>query len=401
MSIPTPETLTFEHIKAWDPQTMREQMRHPEMREAIINAVKNRPLEDVLEAQAKLDAQATVDPPAEPVAVVPTPEELAATEAQKKAAEEAAAAETARIAAEQEAARKAAEPPKKWITDYQCKDDDGNPLGRPTHLEALSPEELIEKMKIAHEQAVRAFHRLKKQKVSFKDQQPAAPTGQLSDVELLAAMKDLKSDDPQKQLDAIRKVQQAEAEKARAEAEELARQKRVSQQFLTDHKHDFNNCQANVELVKEYFLENQLQWTYDNLEIAFHALESRLAPVEPVAPVVPVNPVPPAPVVTAPKAVPAVTVPPAASPAVQPATTVPAPAAAPANPVPPAPRPGVNGGLQPGSLSATRPASTPTKGLTAEEIKSWSPEMMKAKMRNPADRALIEKFVQERNQGKK
>lgn len=377
----TPETLTFEHIKQWSGEEMKLQMAHPEMREAITDVIKNKSLEEVLELQASQV----------PVEVPPslTEEEIVA-EAQKKQQEE---SEAQRIAAEQEAARKAAEP-KKFVVDYQVKDEDGNPIGRPTHLEASSQEELTNKIIEAHVQATRAFHRLKKQKISFKEP-PIVPVQQASDAELLAAMKDLKSDDPQKQLDAVRRVQRAEVDKIQAESDrkiaeatELRRQEDVSRRFLQRHKHDFNNNEANRQAIKEYFEENELQWTDDNLEICLHALESKLAPVESVAPVVPANPVPVVPVVQV------------APPVVQPVVSTTVPVVATANPVAAAPRPGVNGGIVPGQNSGSRPVIT-TKQLTAEEIKSWDGATMRAKMRNPAIKAQIEAFFAARNQGKK
>jgi hypothetical protein len=384
----TPETLTFEHIKLWDGTEMKRQLAHPEMREAITNIVKNHSLEDVLAAQAEIQARQV----AEQVPAEKTVEELAVEEAQRVAAE----VEAQRVAAEAEAAKV----PKKLVVEYQVKDEEGNPLGRPTHLEATTAEEMIEKMKEAHIQATRAFHRLKKQKITFKEQPPQQIPAQ-SDAELLSAMKDLKSDDPQKQLEAVRKVQRVESEKVKAESDqklaevnELRRQEQVSFQFLARHRNDFNNCQANIELIKTYFMENELAWTLDNLEIAFHALESELAPVAvPVAPAPPVNPV-----VVTPAVIPATPVAPVA---VQPVTPTPVQTAPPANPVAAAPRPGVNGGLVPGQSSATRPVATASKGLSAEEIKSWDGPTMRAKMRNPAIRPQIEAFFAARAQGKK
>jgi hypothetical protein len=396
----TPETLTFDEIKRWSGQEMKDQMRRSdEMRLAVLNVISSRSLAEVQAAQSEIDLNA---PPAEAV-VTPTAEEAAAAEQQRLAAE----AEAQRVAA-QETARQAAETAEteqlraagitvqrdqygnisKLIQDYQVADDNGNPIGRPTHFEARSWPELVAKQREAHSQATRAFGRLKSQKITFKEQQPIAP-GPQTDAELLAAMKDLRSDDPQKQLDALRKVQKVESDKKDAEQAELARQAAVSRRFLTNHKEDFNNCKANIELIKEYFAENQeLAWTDDNLEICLHALESKLAPVELVVPPAPVNPVPPvAPVIQ-----------PTAPVAVQPVVTVPALVVPPANPVAAAPRPGVNGGLIPGESSGSRPVVTnQKKKLTAEEIKSWSPETMKANMRNPQIRPLIDEFVRERN----
>ena len=401
MSITTPEALTLETIKAWSPDEMKRNLRVPGMREAVVDVMRKVSLEKVLEAEeAAKKQQAEVQPEPVPVEVPPqpTPEEVAAAEAQRLAAEQ----EAARIAEEQEAARKAAETPKKFVIDYQVKDEDGNPIGRPTHLEAPTQEELIDKMKEAHIQATRAFHRLKKQKIEFKPPQQQAVVPQATDAELLAYMKDLKSDDPQKQLEAVRKVQkvetdriQAEADKKIAEEKELRRQEQVTYRFLTRHKDDYNNNMANKQLLADFFQENpELAWTDDNLEIAFHALESKLAPVvTPIPQVVPVNPVPPAPVVSAP------TTPAAPVAVVQPPAPAPIQQAVPVNPVPSTPRPGVNGGIVPGQTSATRPVTTTPKGLAVEDIKSWDGPTMRAKMRNPVLRAQIEALAATRRLG--
>lgn len=382
VNVVTPETLTFETIKQWDGATMKRYMQVPSMREAIYRVVQTQPL-----AVVEAVAAAQVETPPAPVV-----DEAAVAEA-ARVAEEQRVAEAARVAAEVEANKN-----KKFVLEYQVKDEEGNPLGRPTHLEAASQEDLIEKMKEAHTQATRAFHRLKKQKVqSLKEvnNQPVVsevPTA-LSDAEMLVAIRDLKSDDPQKALEAHRKLNQAEVNKAKAEAnaklaatEELRRQEQVSYTFLRAHQNDFNNCEANVNLIKDYFTENQLPWTSDNLEIAFHALESELAPV-----VVPVVATPPAnPATVAPAAKAATT--PAVPVVVQPVVTAPVITTPPANPATAQPRPGVNGGIVPGQASAPRPATGPT-GVTIEEIRSWDGPTMRTKMRNPQIRAQIEKAL--------
>lgn len=365
----TPDTLTFEHIKQWDPATMRKYMQIPEMREAIYKTVQTQSLEAVEAAQQQIEgtppAVAEVAPVVEAAPVVPVAEVVPVV-------------------------------PKKIVVEYQIKDEEGNPIGRPTHLEAATQEELISKMQEAHTQATRAFHRLKKQKVqSLREvnSQPAPPvTPTMSDAELLTAVKDLKSDDPKVALEAHRKLNAAEVAKAQAEADskvaslnELRRQEKVSYEFLKAHQHDFNNCEANVSLIKTYFEDNQLAWTLDNLEIAFHALENELAPV--AAPVVTAPPANPAPAAAS-------SATPAAQPVVQAAVTAPVVTTPPANPAPAQPRPGVNGGIVPGQNSAPRPAVT-TKGLTMDEINSWDGPTMRAKMRNPQTRAEIERVVAE------
>jgi hypothetical protein len=361
----TPETLTFEHIKAWSGDEMKKHMSSP-LREAIYRVVQSRSLGEV---EAVAAAQAVNEPivsdpvvaPVDPVVAPVAPVVPVST---------------------------------KVIVDYQVKDDDGLPLGRPTHLEADSQEEMTQKIIEAHTQATRAFHRLKKQKVTtLREHQtanlPAVPAPTMTDSELLIAAKDLKSDDPAVALAAHRKLNKAEADKQAeeyrirlAEADEKNRAEKVSHAFLRNHVNDFNNCQANIELVKEYFVEHDLPWTADNLEIAFHDLEPKLAPVVPVAPTVAANPQP---VVT----VPAV---PVAPPVVQPVVAAPTPVAAPANLAPAIPRSGVNGGIIPGQTSGVRPEVKPT-GITIAEIRSWDGPTMRAKMRNPQLRAQIEEAV--------
>ena len=379
----TPETLTFDHIKSWDGQTMKDQMRRPEMREAIYRVIASKPIAEVEAAQAEIESKTPVAEPVVETVVEPVVETPVVPVAEVVPVEP-----VVPVA------------PKKIVVDYQVKDEDGNPIGRPTHLEAATEEEMRGKIIEAHVQATRAFHRLKKQKLTFKE--PVAPVApKATDEELLAYMKDLKSDDPQKQLEAVRKVNeadtrkiQAEADKKVAEAQELHRQQMVSQKFLADHKHDYNNCQANIKMIEAYFVENELAWTSDNLELAFHALESELAPVEkPVVPTPPANPVP----VVAP-----VVQQPVTPVSVQPQVVAPAPGAPPANPVVAPHRPGVNGGIEPGQNSGVRPsAAAAPKGLTAEEIRSWDGATMRLKMRNPAIRAQIEAFAAARSQTKK
>jgi len=366
----TPGTLTFQHIQKWTGTEMRNQMAHPDMRAAIINLLKNRNPEEIRELAAK---EVTPEPVVDPAPVVPDPAVAAA---------EAAAAEAARIAAE-EAAK-----PKIFAVDYQVRDEKGNPIGRPTHLEAPTEEGLRLKLIEAHTQATRAFHRLKEQKTTFKQPQAQAPVQQpekLTDDELKQALNDVRSEDPKVSSQAQAKITLEERRKA-AEAQRLYLEEQASYAFLRKHIHDFNNCDANVKMIDEYIKENKLEWTLDNLELAYIAKESELAPVvSPVAPVVP-NP--------APAVTPVVTTP-AAPVVVQPVVPAPVAPAVP-NPAPAVPRPGVNGGVVPGESSGIRPAAKPA-GLTAEEIRSWDGPTMRKNMANPAMRSQIEAFVAARN----
>jgi hypothetical protein len=123
-----------------------------------------------------------------------------------------------------------------------------------------------------------------------------------------------------------------------AEIQELYRQEEISFQFLARHKHDFNNCRANIRLIKDYFQEHRLEWTLENLEQAFAELRPQLAPVPGT--------------VTA-----------------QPPASEPPPPPVPAAPV--------------------QPAAEPL-GLTMQEINSWDGPTMRKKMADPVTRRKID-----------
>jgi hypothetical protein len=352
----TPETLTWAHIKAWDSTEMKQQMRGP-LRDRIYEVI------------AEHESQKTA---AHPTAEVVPPVEAVSVEVPTEVP----------VVPVVEAPVVPSTPPApiKFVQDYQVRDEDGSPIGRPTHLEASSQEELIEKMKEAHIQATRAFHRLKCQKITaIKEPQAAVPAPVSSDAELLAAIKDLKSDDPAVALAAHRKINAVDQAKKDAETAELQRQSKVSLDFLAAHKHDYNNCEANTKELAAYFTEHKLQWTADNLEVAFHDLTDSLK----LAPVLQANPVPVVAQVTPP-----------VTPVPQVPVVAPVVPAAVLNPAPPAPRPGVNGGIVPGQNSGLRPqGNAAPQGLTMAEIHSWDGPTMRAKMRIPQLRAEIERVV--------
>ncbi len=381
-----PENITWDMVNAWDGKTMRKYMSIPEYRDAITKVVASRSYQEIQDLAVKQEETASE------VNIensdISTKDALAAPAALEDAASSKTTTDSAPIAVP--------EPPKKIIVEYQVRDEDENPIGRPTHLEAYTEEEMRKKIIEAHVQATRAFHRLKKQKVqsiqeiSKQDEPSSTSPRTMTDEELMATLKDLRSDDPQIQLAAHKKLMQSYEEKAKAEREakeaeqrEFERQKQVSIEFLKRHKHDFNNCQANVDLIGEYFKENKLPWTLDNLEVAFIALEDRLAPVATPAVEVLPEPNPPVPQPTATTTAAAV---------VQPTPTVPVAPPQPINSVA-VPRPGVNGGIVPGQTSAPRPSQKP-QGLTMEEILSWDAQTMRAKMRSPL-RAEIERVTME------
>ena len=323
-------------------------------------------------------------PVTQEVSEAPVPDDAAKIEADRVAAEAAKleSDKTAAKLAEQEAYKAAgltvetdsAGNITKIIKTYQARDESGNPIGRPTYLEAKNWAELSIKQQNAHEHAVRFGERVKKQQITKKTD--IAPVQTLSDAELQKLQDELKSEDRDVAAKAAEQVRRNDETKKFAEADkaiEDARQAKVSYAFLTKHVNDYNSCQANNKLLSDYIHDNKLEWTEDNLEAALIAVESQLAEKEQPAPVVPANPAPvtPAPVVPPPAPV-----------------ATPVPPAVPNNPAPPAARPGVNGGLVPGEQSAPRPSSQP-KGLTKEDVQKMSREEFRRRMKDPKFQAEV------------
>jgi len=226
-------------------------------------------------------------------------ERLAAEAAQKEADEKAAADKVAAdkiaadVAAKSEAEKKsledaqriiaeeAAKPKEKIIREYQNRDEAGNPIGRPTHLEADSWEEMAEKLQACHENAVRFAERMKKRasiKPEFK--QPEVPIELLSEEQLLKIQKDLESKDEIAQSKAKVAFELNEARKLQLKnrrQEDFNRGQAVSLEFRKNHP-EFNACEANAKILGDYIQENKLEWTVDNLELAFAEREKELAP---------------------------------------------------------------------------------------------------------------------------
>jgi hypothetical protein len=355
-----------------------ELMLEAQNREAAVDAELNRTIPPSTEALAAEATELAATPEAVPVVVEPVVEAPPV------------------VAPEVPAERK------KIVREYQVRDEDGTPIGRPTHLEAWSIEEMMEKMQTAHENATRAFHRLKKQKITFKQDRTILSPEEIAEAARVA----LESKDSSKITDVISEVieskyKQRETELKKKQDFEEGRQ--ISNDFMRQHLHDYNPCEANQKAIGEYFAEHKLDFTRDNLEAAFQDLKEqgdKLAPVEntgatrqatvaanPAPVATPATPAPPAiPVAETPAVVPA-SAPPAQPPAPsQPVVeaTAPTPVAAP-NVQPAARRPGVNGSLPPGTLSAQRPGA-PDPALARKEflktVKDMKPEVMKAKLKS-------------------
>lgn len=290
----------------------------------------------------------------------------------------------------------------RYVEEYQVAGEDGKAIGRPTHLEARTLPEFLSKKREVHTQATRAFHRLKQQKLTFKQEPKTILSPEaISEAARIA----LESKDSSKVTDVIHAAIESEYKKREDEIAEKMWQEqgaRISNAFMRNHLHDYIPCDANKKVLDDYFAEQKLEFTLDNLEAAFDDLmsENKLVKVSNIftqrQAAEAVNPASEAAVVASvPPVIPVAEVSAAVTASVTPAqpvavvvpvveATAPTPAAA-LNAQPAARRPGVHGSIAPGSLSAQRPG-TPDPALTRKEflktVREMEPAVMKAKLKN-------------------
>ena len=282
----------------------------------------------------------------------------------------------------------------KIIHDYQARDEDGNPIGNPTHFESTNLIVHCGKLQNAHINAGRYAERMRGDK--HKVASATMTAGIKSEkAEAAAARSRALAEEAAKEQDGA-KMQEAvkasiEAEKESQEALRAAQEtgRAITNSWLADHTEDFLPCQASSKIMGDYMTANGLSWTYDNLEKTFQAVKDQLPkPVRSVAttPVSEATNTPAEATMTEAEA--------SAQSAVAPANVAVRVSAAQANPqaVPPASaataptanvavnrpvvtrKPVVNGGLQPGTLSAPRPESTAT---TPEDIAATRSRLLK------------------------
>ena len=408
--------LTFEAIQAMSGEELLKAMHS---RGAEVNAViaaETKRVEDRMAADNEAFIKAEEDRAAEEARLeaealeaAKSPEEKAAEEAEaaeavaaaQKIADEAAAAEAARLEAEKKdleekerLAAEAAKPKEKIVRDYQATDDEGNPIGRRTHLEADNWEEMSQKLEEAHVNAVRYAERMKK-RASLKPQfkQPETPINVLDEATLLEIQKDLESKDEIVSAKAKVKLELNEAAKERLQARyqtDFNNGRAVSLEFMRKHP-EFNSCDANAKIIGDYVKANNLEWSVDNLEIAYAETESQLAPRQSVQP----KEEPAVPVVKGeikPEVVAANTAPASESVVAPVPAPVAAPvASAPVETVPAAPNvPAVTtkppaSGIEPGSLHGGRPELGTKKpvGYTKKQILDMPREEYKKRMKDP------------------
>lgn len=374
----------FGNVKSSDPLIARQmQSLIPDRDVAVhISKLMQAKQQEQAEREAELDAQlARTAPP-------PSTEELAA--------------EAAVVAVQPDPGVPvpAVEPKKRIVREYQVRDEDGTPIGRPTHLEAYSEAEMLDKMQVAHESATRAFHRLKKQKLQFKEEEQKRI---LTPAEIqAAATKALEAKDAAEAEKLVRGLLESEF---RQKELQLQQQKdfqegvRIANEFVMKHLYDFNPVRSNMIALTDYLRENSLDLTLDNLEVAFIDLNeqgNKLAPVTGQTKSVeqPTNTVATTvPAVSATSGTPAVEAPVVATPVIAQPVAVSAPVVeatvttpVAANQPPATRRQGVNGSLPPGSLSVPRlipidPAQARREFL--QNFKSLSTVEMRKKLNDP------------------
>ena len=135
-----------------------------------------------------------------------------------------------------------------WAVQYVTKDESGKVIGTTT-LSGATEREVWKKIQAAHVESTAAIARLRKKQVVYKP-------GTFTEPEQEAIKANI----------ALRNSIEA----------------KESYLFLKAHAYaqDFNNCEGNIQMLADFLDRNGLEWTAQNLEIAFSQLteEGRLAP---------------------------------------------------------------------------------------------------------------------------
>lgn len=171
----------------------------------------------------------------------------------------------------------------KWIIDYQPTDEAGQPIGRRTHIEADTQQELIQKQIQVNLMAVRAMHKAKpdisqaeKVKAATTIVKPTADEDNVRQVQL--------QDPGQRRNVVVADVEAAigmplkDLAALPAEVQRL-RTREIASGWLYAHKGDYYQCDANDSVLQQYVKANQLAFTHANLDLAFEAVMDQLIPV--------------------------------------------------------------------------------------------------------------------------
>lgn len=289
---------------------------------------------------------------------------------------------------------------KKWVREYQPKDDSGNPIGPLQRFEADTQQELIDKLAAAHENASSKLYQTRRavKLGAMLEPDPEEPINtfeprQLTADERVKLTKDLS--DPAKAAEAHRILLEAELgapiETVREGLRDREIQKRVEAirgaiaQFKRDTP-EYVESETNSENMKKYMEKNNLRYTAKNLKIAFEDLSNdglivvqapKAAVIEPVAAVTPaVTPAPATPEVIPPVA-----------------TTAPA---IPATPTEVRPKQSSSGLGRDNSSAAPGVEAPKTLGITIRDINKMSATEYNEKLRDPEFRKAVEKLYEKK-----
>jgi hypothetical protein len=273
---------TYKEVWALPREEYKRMMANPKEREVIDqiiaehnNQVSEPEVVENDEAAATPEEKEVAETVAETVSEVVKEKTEPVIDSAVATAEEKALEEKARIAAEEEA-----KPKQKLIEDFQAADEAGNPIGRRTHLEADTEEEMREKLKIAYENAARYAERIKKKRAEATSRPDEPIISTLSKEELAQVQADAQGTDETKATAAKLKLEldqiRHERITARYNAGE-AKNAQVAYQFMQKHLMDYNPCQANADIISAYLKDNDLEWTVNNLELAFEIKKFELA----------------------------------------------------------------------------------------------------------------------------
>lgn len=286
---------------------------------------------------------------------------------------------------------------KKWIREYQPKDESGYPVGPPQRFEADTQQELIDKLAAAHENASSALYktRLQVKLGTMLEPDPEEPIRtfeprSLSADERIKLTKDLS--DPAKAADAHRTLLEAELgapiEIIRTSLRDAEIQKRVESikaaidAFRKEHP-EYIDSTSNGDKIKKYMEKKNLRYSVKNLNIAFEDLKSDgVLTLQAPKAAVPETPV--APVATAPATLEAI--PPAAT-------------TAPVIPVTPTEvRPKQSSSGLGREHSSAAPSGEPPKvtGITIRDINRMSAKEYNDNLRDPEFRKAVEKLYEKK-----
>jgi hypothetical protein len=284
--------------------------------------------------------------------------------------------------------------PKKWIREYQPKDENGYPIGPPQKFEADTQQELIDKLAAAHENASAALYKTRQQVKlgAMLEPDPDEPL-QTFESKTLTAEERLKASkmlaDPATVVEGYKILSEAVYGAPPEKVQESLREREISKRvdsiraaiaLFVKENPAYVECEGNSDKMKKYMEKNNLRYTAKNLKIAFEDLSSDgLLTVR-----TPQAAVPATPVVT-----PVTTNAPAVPEAIPPAPTTPAPAI-PVEPTEVRPK-NSSSGLGRENSSAV-PGITPPKtpGISIRDINKLSAAEYQDKLRDPEFRKAVE-----------